>query len=562
MKNLRTLRVGALAPTSPGLVLGLGTTVELACAFALEKGRVSHAHVWLLVVECAVLLPALVHFVRAARVAPPSRRIERAASFALLAVLAVGSLALSTAWARGILWGDESAYRFTAETFASGRLALPAPPPTSADAALAAAELRFTHHIVHAGQWFTKYPPLWPAVLALGYLAHAPWAVNPALGALTLVVLWKIAKHELTIAEPALVVVLVVGSPFFFLMTASSMSHALSALLLVTATWMLLRGLRTQRLAPLSAAALLGCACAFVRPFTALSMGLAAGPFTLVMLARARRIRLLVEVSAVALALGAATVAGMMLYNVHYTGSPTLSPYALYRGTAVPVELSFHVSTVVANLKTTARWSIEETLAFSYPFLGLFALYALARDRAHRAIDVFLFGTIALFWIANLVQPEGSSSRFGDRYVYEAWFGVALLAARGVCDLAARYRVPRGVSFVAIGATTLVALVQGRLLAEPVLAEMAPYAAVHAFVERLPIRDAVVFFTVSPAFTGDRFNLNGPGYRDAPKLYLVDPGPARRAAVAESQGRSRWVVVTFDAAARTPRILDRGEVAR
>src|SRR5262249_8770287 len=142
---------------------------------------------------------------------------------------------LSLWWNQGILWGDEAAYRFEAKTFASGHLTAVAPLPTSDDSSISSRELRFTHHIVREGRWFTKYPPLWPAAIALGEIARVPWLVNPVLALVAALLVFRIGKDELGLKTPAVAVCVLLSSPFFFLMAASSMSHMLAEVLVIFA---------------------------------------------------------------------------------------------------------------------------------------------------------------------------------------------------------------------------------------------------------------------------------------------------------------------------------------
>ena len=201
----------------------------LACAaFAvvLELARVPHDRLVLLVVQHALLVPVLVATLRRVRELGDSPIVvpdlDRRIAIVISLVAAVAIVMIARFWDRGILWGDENAYRVQAQMFASGRPWADAPMPTSPDAALSAAELRFNHHIIHDGHWFTKYPPLWPAVLMLGQLVHAPWLVNPLLAVLALWIVHRIATRELELPNPgARTRDALLTSPYFFMMAAS-----------------------------------------------------------------------------------------------------------------------------------------------------------------------------------------------------------------------------------------------------------------------------------------------------------------------------------------------------
>ena len=98
------------------------------------------------------------------------------------------------------------------------------------------------------------------------------------------------------------------------------------------------------------------------------------------------------------------------------------------------------------------------------------------------------------------------------------------------------------------------ALLSGLLLQIPayflfgqlVYARVAPYARVKNSIDRLNLRDAVVFMKAAEGFKAYDFNQNEADWKSAPVFYMVDPGPDRRAAIAALLHRDRWVVASFD----------------
>ena len=69
---------------------------------------------------------------------------------------------------------DTVAQLFQAKLFAAGKLYLPSPPlPQFFD----------LMHVINDGRWYSQYPPGHPLLLLLGVLIHAPWIINPLLGA-------------------------------------------------------------------------------------------------------------------------------------------------------------------------------------------------------------------------------------------------------------------------------------------------------------------------------------------------------------------------------------------
>ena len=129
--------------------------------------------------------------------------------------------------------GDEHSYLTQGQIFASGHMSVPAP---------AHEELFQVDHVVFDEVVRSKYPPGWPALLAVGWVIGAPWSVNPIVGVLTLALLYGAARR-LYGDGAALASVLLVGASAFFALNAASFHSHTSALLFETAyAYAVLRG--------------------------------------------------------------------------------------------------------------------------------------------------------------------------------------------------------------------------------------------------------------------------------------------------------------------------------
>jgi hypothetical protein len=84
---------------------------------------------------------------------------------------------------------DSLTYLFQAQTLAGGKLTAPAPPLTGPDET---PHFRQEFLLVRDGRWFGKYPPGYPALLAIGVAAGGHWLVNPLLAALTVALLFAL----------------------------------------------------------------------------------------------------------------------------------------------------------------------------------------------------------------------------------------------------------------------------------------------------------------------------------------------------------------------------------
>lgn len=113
---------------------------------------------------------------------------------------------------------DSLTYLFQAQTLARGDLWTEAPPLPE----FFAQEFL----LVQDGRWFGKYPPGYPAVLALGVLLDAPWLINPLLAALTVPLLVQLGRRMGNGRTALLAAGLLTLSPFFLFLSGSMMAHA------------------------------------------------------------------------------------------------------------------------------------------------------------------------------------------------------------------------------------------------------------------------------------------------------------------------------------------------
>ena len=129
---------------------------------------------------------------------------------------------------------DEVAYAFQARTFAGGHLAVPAPPgPAEA--------YDFYLFAFRGPDWLAVTAPGWPAVLALGVLAGAPWLVNPVLTGGSVWLLHGIVSAAISRERALLVAGLMATSPWVLGTGASLMTHSVALFAMLLAWRLLLR---------------------------------------------------------------------------------------------------------------------------------------------------------------------------------------------------------------------------------------------------------------------------------------------------------------------------------
>jgi 4-amino-4-deoxy-L-arabinose transferase-like glycosyltransferase len=278
-------------------------------------------------------------------VTPRRQTSPRAASggFYPLAALALAVLAfaMSALVSRGVFerlphLEDELAYLFQARAFASGQITAELPLPFSPY--WQPFVVQSSDGLRPEGGRAGKYPPGWPALLALGVGLGAAWWVNAACAALAVALTYRLGREIFGADIGLSAAALTAFSPMALLLNGTLMSHT-SALLFTTAffyaTWKLLSGPPRRRVAwGLAAGVALGLV-AINRPLTALAVALPFALFHALRLLRpllARELRICWRVLRPLMALSAAALAiasAIPLFNWAVTGDPTRNLYLL-----------------------------------------------------------------------------------------------------------------------------------------------------------------------------------------------------------------------------------------
>jgi hypothetical protein len=360
-------------------------------------------------------------------------------------VLAVGALIATGLIASNLLQRmphvqDSVAYLFQAKTLALGRVSVPAPRFPAF----------FTEEFipVYHGQWFGKYPPGWPVLLAVGVLLHAPWLVNPVLSAANIVLIYLIGREVYGAGIGLLAAALTLSSPFFLFLGSSFMAHSATLFYLSAFTLLLVRWMRRiekgadDRLSLVPAGFLLGMGF-ITRQLDAVAF---AAPFTTLILVPAIRRRVM-AVRWLVLG-GAVPGIALLLYNWDLTGDPLRSPYSLWWSFD---HLGFGASTGMYGFtpglgfwNTSYNLEMLQAHLFGWPFYLTLApaLIPFILGRATRWDAVF--GLSAGCVMVAYIFYWAPGVMYGPRYYYVAipWF--ALLTARGLEEL---YRWPLRLPF-------------------------------------------------------------------------------------------------------------------
>lgn len=379
---------------------------------------------------------------------------------------------------------DEMAYVWEAQAISGGTLVLPSPPNPKS--------FLIPFVIDYHGVRFSKYPPGWPTVLALGVLTGLRAWVNPVLAGLGIWLLYLLAKRLTTSTTGLLAVILMLTSPMFWMLSGSLLSHAWSLVLALgfvlawldvfnheghqehkeksTAPFMLRPAPAWM---PVFVAGLNLGILALTRPIDAAGVGLPFFVHGLVLLARGDRST---RKHVLTVGLLAALVAGLFfVWQFAMTGNPLLNPYTLWwkydkfgfgQGYGRWVD-GHNLQHAWENL----RYSLRTPHGTGGDILGWgnlwwiflpFGLWAL-RKKLSAWLVAGIFPALLLVYIPYWI----GSWEYGPRYYYDGMLSITILSAAGITWLAGHgmrmRKVLAGFALVVLVGYNLVVYLPNRL---------------------------------------------------------------------------------------------------
>jgi Dolichyl-phosphate-mannose-protein mannosyltransferase len=413
----------------PSAVLACATVLCIFLSIALRTGYDSHTKFRSLLLRIVLVTPALLWTLRQRREENSKTIVVGIRPFLLLFLLII--IPISWYTRDGIYNGDESAYRFEANSLHLLHHIYAEAPPE-----VVRPDFSYVHHVIYRGRWSGKYPPGWPAILALTDWLLPDWLINPLLGAILLWLLYEIAKR-LTDAHVASTAAFFATLSAFFLFTCVGfMPHVACAVLIALATLFFINGTATHR--GRDVALLFACVAAafLVRPFTAAVVG-----FSLVFLLAWHLRKDKHQIYRAAL-IGSpfvlAAIAVLLYDNALVTRSFWISPYALYAQQNDFMTESFTGSNIIRYGIATATVSLGRTELHSFPFLLPIAAYAVFKKCIVGKAIILLVLPLSLV-LGYMVTPFVSDSFVGGRYYFEGYFALIIMAAAGWVKLASEW---------------------------------------------------------------------------------------------------------------------------
>lgn len=359
-----------------------------------------------------------------------------------LILLCMASFLVATAVAWGVFEAvphleDEHANYFQAKVFAAGRLTNPAPPVPEA--------FYVPFAVIQDGRKFSKYPPGYALVLALGMLVRQPWLVNSLLAAVGIYATYLLARDLYDQDTGLLAAALGVVSPTYIMLSGTLLSNISSLAALALFAWAFSRTRRESEacrsLFALAAGGLIGWA--FIsRPWSSVASGL---PFAVLASSDViRRPRQAFPVYAWMAAAFCFIAILLPAYTYAATGSPFTNLYRLWwpydsvgfgphtgrnGHTFQKAVINFRVDFPIFN-QTALGWPVW----FGIPLTWLVASLAIALPPRRHQDWMLLAPPVALI-VAHLAYWAHSGGLYGVRYYSEALPFIWIVASRGLLKL-------------------------------------------------------------------------------------------------------------------------------
>lgn len=526
---------------------------ELAFAFVLQLLTIATIVVAVLAVPDASLTGAERRVRRvlgadASDAGSARRPLDRFGWLAAAAATALAVMLSLFSYERHPHLPDEVVYLHHARYFADGRLTMPAPPVPGAF------DLDLMHY--DTDRWFSPVPPGWPAVLAAGVLAGAPWLVNPVLTGIIVLLAYRLLGHLYALRQARQATALLALSPWLLFLGMSFMTHTLALTTALTAMLAVVRARSTGAFRWGAAAGVAVAVTVLVRPLDGLIVGALVAAWSLG--AGGRRLG---RAPLLGLAIGTLAVSALALpYNRELTGSAFTFPMSAYtekyyqananaygfgpdRGAGWALDPNPGHGPLDALINANLNAFGLSTDLFGWGAGSLIFVTLLVCAGRLTAADRLMVTAVAVVFAAHFFYYFSGGPDFGARYWFLMIVPLAALTARGiqVMERAAGTRV--GLAVAALVVMSLVSYVPWRAVDKyrhfrRMRPDVGTLAATHQFSGDLVLVRGDRFPDYASAAVHNPIDLSGPS-----TIYAWDRDESvRAAAIGAYPGRRIWLV--------------------
>jgi hypothetical protein len=238
----------------------------------------------------------------------------------LLFITLLLTLLITSAFSYRIHWffpdyPDNVVQLYQAKLFKQGKIHIP-PPEGGIDF------FWYPLLITKADRWYPRYEPGYPFLLMLGLFIGMPWLVNPILGCLSLIIIYKLGCEVYDDVTARLGLMLLMLSPFFLTVSSGFLNNAPAMFFALLGIYYFVKTLKYPGLTnPIISGMSLG-AIANIRPLTSFLVTLPLGVYVLFLLFK--RPRIIAPKFAAACFGLSLTISVLLYYNYLANGHPLL----------------------------------------------------------------------------------------------------------------------------------------------------------------------------------------------------------------------------------------------
>jgi hypothetical protein len=419
---------------------------------------------------------------------------------------------------------DEYAPLFQAQAFAAGR-ASGKLPPELLDGLIPRFFQTYFFAVSRAtGEVSSAYWPGFALLLTPFVWLGIPWAANPAIGALTIPAIHRVARRATGSSEAAgWAVALTLASPVFVLNSISF--YAISALLLCNVVYVLL--LLQPCIGRALAAGFVGSiALVLSNPVPHLLFG---AVFFVWLLFRGRSLALLAALIAGYLPLALLLGVGWHVHLTELAATPSAAAAAKPAAAAARSVLDSAFSLIAGLISAPDLRLLDARLAglsktWTWAAGGLLVLAALGAARSRGSTPLKLIGLAFLVTLFGYVLvPFDQGHGWGYRYLHPAWFALPVFAAAWLSSLQEEERpelraMAAWVAVLSLALANALRLAQADAFVERHVSQVPPLLAP-------PARGLaeVVFVDIEAGFYTRDLVQNDPFLR-SPRIVMVYPG--------------------------------------
>jgi dolichyl-phosphate-mannose-protein mannosyltransferase len=195
--------------------------------------------------------------------------VDRFAIVAAIWIFALAGLLNYFVYQRHPHIPDEIIYLYHARYFAAGWLTVPAPPVPEA----------FSLYMIpeRSANWYSIFPPGWPAILAVGVLLGVPWMVNPLLAGVNVLLSYIFVQELYDRRVARIVVLLLCVSPWHVFMSMNFMAHTFTLTCALAGSLAMARAKRSGKTSWGLAAGLATGVASLIRPLDGFIVGILLG---------------------------------------------------------------------------------------------------------------------------------------------------------------------------------------------------------------------------------------------------------------------------------------------